>query len=211
MEDPQDNPPSNVDEKPTIQFRTQDIGIAKVNQTDFFRKHRREYAAQQERMRKIRHIAIISLSAVLLVTVAVTTLLIAFFQKPIKTAIENQIPSEMQIWNGEAQKIQNAAQEVYDADQNVSEYFEQQVSEAPADTERTNLVLVEMQFYANNFQPEAVIAASSKLNVNLLTTSQVGIYGGLLMNAYINIGDDAMAGYYLNLMEEKDAIGGGEG
>lgn len=211
MEDPQDNPPSNVDEKSTIQFRTQDIGIAKVNQTDFFRKHRQEYAAQQERIRKVRHIAIISLSIALLVIVAATTLVVILFRKPVQTTAEDQIPSEMQIWNGEAQKIQNAAQEVYNTDQSVSEYFEQQGSETSTDAEKTNLVLVEMHFYANNFQPEAVIAASSKLNADLLTTSQVGIYGGLLMNAYINIGDNDMAEYYLNLMEEKNAIGGGEG
>lgn len=211
MDDPQGNSPNNLNKAPTIQFRAQDINTAKSSQTDFFAKHRQEYATKQERKRKIRRRVIICASVAAPVVIAIIIFAIILHQPSIIVADEEQIPPDMEIWNGAAQKIESTAQGIYDTEQNVDEYFDQQISEASTDAEKINLVLVEMQFYANNFQPEDVVAVASKINVNQLTTSQVGVYGGLLMNAYINIGDNTMAEYYLNLMEEKDAIGGGEG
>lgn len=211
MENPHGNSPTDVNKAPTIQFRTQDIGVSKVSQTDFFKKHRQEYAVRQKRTQKIRRRVLICVSILFLATVAISILIIIFHRQTAPAIVDDQVPPEMQIWNGEAQRIQSAAQEIYETDQDVSEYFDQQIDRASIDAEKVNLVLVEMQFYSDNFQPEAVITASAKINVEQLTVSQVGIYGGLLMNAYINIGDNAMAEYYLNLMEEKNAIGGGEG
>lgn len=211
MGSPQDDSPSDINKSPTVQFRAQDIGISKVSQKDFFKKHRQEYAAHQARMQKIRRRIIICASVLVVAIAAISTAVIIYYRQTTPVAVDNQISPEMQIWNGEAQKIQSVAQELYETDEDVNEYFDQQISAAPADAEKVNLVLVEMQFYSDNLQPEAVIAASAKIDINQLTVPQIGIYGGLLMNAYINIGDNIMAEYYLNLMEEKNAIGGGEG
>lgn len=211
MENPHGNSPTDINRVPTIQFRTQDIGVSKVSQTDFFKKHRQEYEVRQKRTRKIRRRVLICASMLVLAIAAISISAIVFYRRTVPTIVDSQVPSEMQIWNGEAQRIQSAAQEIYETDQDVSEYFDQQIDGVSVDIEKANLVLVEMQFYSDNFQPEAVITASAKINVEQLTVSQVGIYGGLLMNAYINIGDNAMAEYYLNLMEEKNAIGGGKG
>lgn len=201
-------------------FSAQEIGKRTAKSMDLFAKQRQEYETRQRRQHRILRSVIIILTCLLVMMVALAVILIFVLRKqPSAPAeVDDGIPPEMEIWNGEAQQLQGAAQEIYDqpdneetSDAEVDEYFDQQVEAAPTDMEKVNLVLVQMQFYANNFQPEKVVAVAEQLDVELLTTSQVGLYTGMLMNAYINLGDNAKAEYYLNLMEAKGAVGGGEG
>ena len=195
-------------------FTTDKIQQTKATKPrEYFDEQNRKTAERKKQNRKVRNrvlaIGLPSLTAVIVVIVALVIIL-----QPADP--DAKVPADMKIWNGEAQDLQASAQKIYDIRptppdndgsssdvgdiSGVDDFFNQKVEQAPNSETKNNIVLVEMQFYSDNFLPTQVIKTGEKLNINDLTTNQAGIYVGLLYNAYMNMGNTDGAAPYLELM-----------
>lgn len=86
----------------------------------------------------------------------------------------------------------------------VKEYFSGEIAKAESETEKVNLVLVEMAVFAANAQPEAVKSASARVSMAEMDEIQLGQYYGMLMNAYYNLGDFESGNYFAQKLGEME-------
>lgn len=110
--------------------------------------------------------------------------------------------------------IENPSPEAIQGAMNaVNDYFERHDSSTNNTTQRNDLTIIQMAFYASKGQPQAVIEVAAKADVEAMPDDQKGEYWGLLMNASFGVGDDESAQKYaelLNTLPQDDNIEGAD-
>lgn len=211
--------PANSPAQPS-QYQSTAIGTHTARQEDPFAEQNQRWTERQARERNQRKQVFIGIGITVACLVVIGVIGLAIW---ILTH-QNRDPEDVAFWNdGSATEISDKAEELYNprpTDDNMStegdtqavtDYFEEQLSQATNDAERVNTILVEMRLYANNGRPDLVIESSKKVNVDMMTDFQLADYGSMLFNAYTETGDSDSANRYMQILEEHGAIGGEDG
>lgn len=84
----------------------------------------------------------------------------------------------------------------------IDAFFANKLSSITDEAEIVNLILLEMESYAQISQFEYVIEASQRISADNMTAFQLVNYYGLLQSAYYAIGDNATAEHYSKLFSK---------
>ena len=150
--------PANSPAQPS-QYQSTAIGTHTARQEDPFAEQNQRWTERQARGRNQRKQAFIGIGITVACLVVIGVIGLAIW---ILTH-QNRDPEDVAFWNdGSATEISDKAEELYNprpTDDNMStegdtqavtDYFEEQLSQATNDAERVNTILVEMRLYANN-------------------------------------------------------------
>lgn len=115
----------------------------------------------------------------------------------------------MSLGGDAATVVQDEAQGVLSDTGNIDDvttYFDDQINESEDDSEKADLMIIEMSVYADNAAPQKVVDASERVDSDNLSSEQRARYYGMLVNAYMNLGDEESAYYYIDLMEQEGLL-----
>ena len=212
---PQQAKPDLDKTDPKVQFKTENIGSwASKQENPFAKQNRERQAKKQERDQKRQKVApfFVTFASAAVIGVALWGLVML-----VVGLINGQpkLPEDITLGSEGATEIQNVAQGLFNqhlkqdngkdfpdevvsefpddttgAVSAVNEYFEQQEKLAENETQKNNLVILQMSVFNNNSQYDALLLAAEKANPDMMSDMQKGMYYTMLFNTYSNIGDE---------------------
>ena len=187
-----------------VKFQSSAIGVTTAKRQDPFAEQNKQVAKKLRENKKKRKIVIIVLSSVGgAVAIGLVAWLIIWLVTSITAA------NDMSLGGDAATVVQDEAQGVLSDTGNIDDvttYFDNQINGAEDDSEKADLMIIEMSVYADNAAPQKVVDASERVNSDNLSSEQRSRYYGMLVNAYMNLGDEESAYYYIDLMEQEGLL-----
>lgn len=211
-------------DKPEVQFTADKIGHWASKQENPFAEQNRKAAAKKQReheqAKKATPIVaiILGIAAVIAAVGGLAVLVFTLINSdplPDDITIGSEgagmvLDQSQKIFTERFDKIQNtdnkttedATQEAIDA---AKKFYDRKFNQATSQDQKNDLVLLEMELFNNNAQPQQVIDSAQKANSDTMTDMQKGMYWGMLVNAYFNINDTESANKYLGLLNSLES------
>lgn len=217
-----------------VQFSTANIGKWAAKQESPFAEQNRRADEKRQRSAKTRR-KVLPIVAIVGGIIAIGLIVWGVIMLVRALNAPEKLPEDIAYGSEGATEIQGKAQEIWnqylsnlnpgndDQGQNeenpddsenisqaieaVSDYFDEQLSLVNNDTQKADLVIIEMDVMNTNNQPEGVISAGSKADPDTMTNYQKGLYYGMLTNAYYNVGNTSEGDRYFDLLTQLPVDG----
>lgn len=212
-----------------VQFKTANIGKWAAQQENPFAEQNRRADEKRQRSAKTRR-KVLPIVAIIGGIIALGLIVWGVVMLVMALNAPEKLPEDIAFGSEGASEVQGKAQEIWDRywnniasgddDQNqdnenpgdtadvsqaieaVSDYFDEQLSIANNDSQKNDLVIIEMDLMNTNEQPEGVISAGNKGNPDTMTDYQKGLYYGMLTNAYYSVGNISEGDRYFELLTQ---------
>lgn len=200
---PEHNRPPKTDS--SIQYKSSVIGVETAKRQDLFAEQNRRLAKKRAKDRQTRKIVFIILGVIggLAVIGLITWLLIVLFTN------QDSAPTDLTLGGEGATVIQEEAETILTdtgSVDNVTEYFDEKINSETNVAAKNDMVIIEMSLYTQNGYAEKVITSSERIDASTLTDEQFSIYGSLLVNAYINVGDVEKSNEYIQQLYDRGLL-----